>query len=108
MVDLIGAVVEGLERLGVEQGHQEVKRVVVVRDHGIEGHLFLSQGVEIHVVVVGDRLDLRQIEGRQPHGGGDQDALGGLARGHLKDPVLVDSHAVGVVPLHGLEQQIQG
>ena len=107
MVDLVSTVIEGLERLGVEQGHQEVKRVVVVRDHGIEGHLFLSQGVEIHVVVVGDRLDLRQIEGRQPHGGGDQDALGGLARGHLKDPVLVDSHAVGVVPLHGLEQQIQ-
>ena len=78
VMDLVGAVVEGLERLGIEQGHQEVKRVIVVRDHGIEGHLLLPQGIEVHVIVVGDSLDLGQVEGGQADSGGDQDALGGL------------------------------
>ena len=83
MVDLVGAVVEGLKRLGVKQGHQKVEGVVVVRDHSIECHLLLPQGVEVHVIVVSDGLDLGQVEGGQADGGGDQDALGGLARDKL-------------------------
>ena len=58
--------------------------------------------------MVGDGLDLGQVEGGQADGGGDQDALGGLARGHLKDLVLVDGHAVRLFPLDSLEQQVQG
>ena len=57
--------------------------------------------------MVGDGLDLGQVEGGQADGGGDQNALGGLSRSHLKDLILMDSHAVGVLPFYGLEQQIQ-
>ncbi len=63
MVDLVRAVVEGLERLGVEQGYQKIKAGIVIRDNGIQGAFLLAQGVEIHVVVVGDGLDLGQVEG---------------------------------------------
>ena len=83
MVDLVRAVVEGLERLGVEQGYQKIKAGIVIRDNGIQGAFLLAQGVEIHVVVVGDGLDLGQVEGGQPDGGGHEDGLGGLARDKL-------------------------
>lgn len=83
VVDLVGAVVEGLERLGVEQGHQEIECRVIVRDDGVQRHFLFAQGVEVHVVVVGDGLDLGQIEGSQPDGGGHEDGLGGLARNKL-------------------------
>ena len=108
MVDLVGAVVEGLERLGVEQGYQKIECRVIVRDDGVQRHLLFAQGVEVHVVVVGDGLDLGQVEGGQPDGGGHEDGLGGLARGHLKDLVLPHRHAVRPDLLYGLEEQVQG
>ena len=58
--------------------------------------------------MVGDGLDLGQIEGSQPDGGGHEDGLGGLARGHLKDLVLPHRHAVRPDLLYGLEEQVQG
>ena len=58
--------------------------------------------------MVGDGLDLRQIEGGQSDSGGDQDALGGLARRQLEYLVLPDSHTVRLFPFHSLEQEIQG
>ena len=73
VVDLVGAVVQRLERLGVQQAHQKVKRLVVVWDDGVQCALLLAQGVEVHIVPVGDGLDLGQVEGSQPHGGGHQD-----------------------------------
>ena len=108
MVDLVRAVVEGLERLGVEQGYQKIKAGIVIRDNGIQGAFLLAQGVEIHVVVVGDGLDLGQVEGGQPDGGGHEDGLGGLARGHLKDLVLPHRYAVRSILFYGLEEQVQG
>ena len=51
MVDLVGAVIEGLERLGIEQTHQKIEGAVVVRDDGVQGAFPLPQGVEIHVIV---------------------------------------------------------
>ena len=83
MVDLVGAVVQCLEYLGVQQADEEVEGRVIIRDHGIEGALSLSQRVEIHVIMVGDSFDLRQIEGRQPHSGRHQNAFRGLARNEL-------------------------
>ena len=73
VVDLVGAVVEGLERLGVEQAHQKIEAVVVVGYDGVERTFLLSQSVEVHIVPVRDGLDLRQIEGGQPHSGGHED-----------------------------------
>lgn len=70
MVDLIGAVVEGLKRLGIEQADQKIVGIIVVWDDGIKRHLLLAQGIEVHVIVVGDGLDLGQIEGGQAHSGG--------------------------------------
>ena len=73
VVDLIRAVVEGLERLGVEQAHQKIERLIVVRYDGVQRALPLPQGVEIHIIPVGDGLDLGQVEGGQPDSGGHQD-----------------------------------
>ena len=70
VVDLVGAVVEGLERLGVEETHQEVKCVIIIRYHSVQCAFLFSQGIKVHIVMVGDGLDLRQIEGRQPDSGG--------------------------------------
>ena len=75
VVDLVRAVVEGLERLGVEQAHQKIQAVVVVRYHRIQRTLFLSQSVEVHIIPVGDGLDLGQVEGGQPDGGGHEYGL---------------------------------
>ncbi len=75
MVDLVGAVIEGLERLTVQQGYQKVEAVIVIRDHGVQGAFFLAQRVQIHIVVVGDGLDLRQVERGQPDGGGHEDGF---------------------------------
>ena len=47
MVDLVGAVVQGLERLGVEQADEKIEAVVVVGDDGIQRTLLLPQSVEI-------------------------------------------------------------
>ena len=75
MVNLVGAVVKGLERLSVEQTHQKIKGTVIIRDHGIEGAFLFPQGVQVHVVPVCDRLDLGQVERCQPDGGGHEDRL---------------------------------
>ena len=75
MVDLVGAVVEGLERLGVEQAHQKIKRLVVIWYDGVERALLLPQGVEVHIVPVCDGFDLGQVEGGQPDSGGHKDGL---------------------------------
>ena len=58
--------------------------------------------------MVGDGLDLGQVEGGQPDGGGHEDGLGGLARGHLKDLVLPHRYAVRSILFYGLEEQVQG
>ena len=73
MVDLVGAVVESLECLGVEQAHQKIECRVVIGDHRVQRALPLPQGVEIHIIPVGDGLDLGQVEGGQPDSGGHQD-----------------------------------
>ena len=75
MMDLVGAVVEGLECLGVEQAYQKVKSRIVVRYDGIQCALLLPQGVEVHIVMVCDGLDLGQVEGGQPDGGGHEYGL---------------------------------
>ena len=75
MVDLVGAVVEGLERLGVEQAHQKVKGTIIIRDHGIEGAFLFPKRIKVHIVMVCDGLDLGQIERCQPHSGGHEDGF---------------------------------
>ena len=75
VVDLVSAVIESLERLGVEQAHQKVKRLVVIWYDGVERTLPLPQGVEVHIVPVGDGLDLGQVEGGQPDSGGHKDGF---------------------------------
>ena len=88
MVDLVCTVVKRLEYLGVQQAYQKVEGRIIVRDHGIEGALFLAQCVQVHIVMVRDRLDLRQVEGSQPHSGADQDAFCRLARNELSRTFL--------------------
>ena len=75
VVNLVGAVVEGLERLGIQQAYQKIETVVIIGNDGIEGTLLFPQGVQVHVVPVCDGLDLRQVEGGQPDGCGHEDRL---------------------------------
>ena len=42
MVDLVGTVVKRLEYLGVQQADEEIEGRIIIRDHGIEGALFLA------------------------------------------------------------------
>ena len=82
-MDLVCAVVKGLENLGVQKTHYKSKGRIIIRDDGVQSALSLSQRVEIHVIMVGDSFDLRQIEGRQPHSGRHQNAFRCLARDKL-------------------------
>ena len=99
MVDLVCAVVQGLEGLGVEQTDQKMQRRVVVGNDRIERYLLLSKGVQIHIIMVCDSCQLGQVEGSQTDGGGDQDAFGSLSRRLLEHLVLTHRHALRVVPL---------
>ena len=93
MVDLVCTVVKRLEYLGVQQADEEVEGRVIIRDHGIQSALSLSQRVEIHVIMVGDSFDLRQIEGCQPHSGRHQNAFRCLARSLLENLILPQGNA---------------
>ena len=104
MMDLVRAVIKRLKRLGIEQGHQEIEGVVIVRDHGVESAFLFSQGIEVHIVVVRDGPDLGQVKGGQTNRGGDQNTLGCLARALLEYFVLPQSHAFRVLPFYGLKQ----
>ena len=108
MMDLIRTVIKRLKRLGIEQRHQKIEGAVIVRDYGVESAFLFSQGIEVHIVVVCDGPNLGQVKGSQTNRGGDQDALGCLARALLEYFVLPERHALRVLPFYGLEQQIQG
>ena len=45
---------------------------VVVGYYRKQRHLFLPQRVEIHIIMVGNGLDLGQVECRKADGGGNQ------------------------------------
>ena len=106
-MDLVCAVVQCLEYLGVQQADEEVEGRIIIRDHGIEGALFLTQRVQVHIVMVGDSFDLRQIEGCQPHSGTHQNAFRCLARSLLENLILPQGNTFRVLILHCPEQQIQ-
>ena len=82
-MDLVCAVVQRLEYLGVQQADEEIEGRIIIRDDGVQSALSLSQRVEIHVIMVGDGFDLRQIEWGQPHGGAYQNTFRCLARDKL-------------------------
>ena len=81
VVDLVCAVIQGLERLRVKQAYKEIERVVVIWDNSVERDLFFSQRVKVHVVMVGQGLDLRQIKGCETDSRTHQDRFCGFARG---------------------------
>ena len=57
--------------------------------------------------MVRDRLDLWQVEGRQPHSGADQDAFCRLAGGLLEYLILPQGHTFRMLMFHRLKQQVQ-
>ena len=78
MVDLVSTVVKGLECLGVEKTHQKIQTVVVVGYDGVQSAFLFSQRIKVHIIPVRNGLNLRQIEGSQPHSGGHQYAFSGF------------------------------
>ena len=83
VVDLVCAVLEGLKRLCVKQTHKEIKRVVVVGNDSVKSHFLLAQRVKVHIVMVGQGLDLRQIKGCKTDSRTHQDRFCGFARDEL-------------------------
>ena len=81
VMDLVGTVIERLKRLRVKQTHKEIKRVIIVWNDSVECDLFFSQRVKIHIVMVGQGLDLRQIKGRETDSRTHQNRFCGFARG---------------------------
>ena len=80
LMHLVRLVIQLLKGLGVEHPHQKVQRVVVAVGDDAEDRLLpLPQPGQLQTVLTGDVLDLRQGKGCQPHGGGHQDAFGGLS-----------------------------
>ena len=57
--------------------------------------------------MVGDGLDLRQIEWGQPHGGAYQNTFRCLARRLLEYLILPQGHTFRMLMFHRLKQQVQ-
>ncbi|MPM95920.1 hypothetical protein SDC9_143076 [bioreactor metagenome] len=107
-MDLVGAVVQAHERLLVKQRHQEVEGRVIVRYYGEQRGLFLAQRPQVHFVLAGDALYLRDIEGRKPDGQRYQNRGSRLAFRLAVYLVLLDSDMFrAFFPLQRLEQHIQ-
>ena len=70
MVNLVGTVVKRLECLCVEEAHQKIECRIIIWYDSVQSALLFPQGVEVHIVVICDSLNLRQIEGCQPDSGG--------------------------------------
>ena len=81
VMNLVCAVIEGLERLRVKQTHKEIERIIIIWNDSVECDLFFAQCVEIHIVMVGQGLDLRQIKGRETDSRTHQNRFCGFARG---------------------------
>ena len=81
VMNLVCAVIQGLECLRVKQAYKEIKRVVVVGNDSVKRDLFFAQRVKVHIVVVGQGLNLRQIERCKADSRTHQDRFCGLARG---------------------------
>ena len=107
VVDLVGAVVQRLEDLRIQQANEKIEGRIVVRDHRIKGTFLLTQGVEIHIVMIRDGLDLRQVERCQAYSGADQDALGSLSCSLFENLILPQGYTFRLFSFHCAEQQVQ-
>ena len=96
-----------MERLRVKQAYKEIERVVVIWDNSVERDLFLAQRVKVHVVMVGQGLNLRQIERREADSRTHQDRFRSLASGQFENLILPDSDAVRFSALYGFKEQIE-
>ena len=96
-----------MERLRVKQAYKEIERVVVIWDNSVERDLFLAQRVKVHVVMVGQCLNLRQIERREADSRTHQDRFRSLARGQFEHLILPDGDAVRLSALDGFKEQIE-
>ena len=103
VVDLVCAVIKGLERLRVKQTHKEVERVIIVGNDSVKSHFLLTQRVKVHIVVVGQGLDLRQIKWRETDSRTHQDRFCGFARGQFENLILPDGDAVRFSAFNGFK-----
>ena len=106
-MDAVGLVVKRLDELRIYHTDQIVERLVRIRNAAKQGHLFLSQLVQVKFIRHRQPVDLRQVEGRQPHADAHQNRLGSFTRGLLEDAVLLDGDAVRFPFFEPFEQHIQ-
>ena len=72
-----------IEKLGVDQGDQEVEGAVCVRHDEEQRRLPVSQRAQLQLVVGRDVPQFLDVKGRQSGTAGNQDGFGGLARNSL-------------------------
>ena len=70
------------------------ERVIIVGNDSVKSHFLFTQRVKVHVVMVGQSLDLRQIKGRETDSRTHQNRFCGFARGQFENLILPDSDAV--------------
>src|SRR5699024_9805465 len=87
VVDTVGLAIERLDELGVHHADEIVEALVRVRDAAEQGDLLFAQLVQVQLIGHRQTVDLRQVEGRQPHADAHQNRLGGFAGGLLEDAV---------------------
>ena len=81
VVNLVGAGVKRLKRLRVQKAYQKIKRVVVIRYDRVQRAFLFAQRVQVHIVMVGNRLNLRKVKGRKPYSRGHEYAFRCFASG---------------------------
>ena len=107
LVNPVGLSVERLDELRIHHANEIVEALVRVRDAAEQGDLLFAQLIQVQLIRHGQPVDLRQVEGGQPHTDAHQNRFCGFAGGLLKDAVLLDRDAVRLPFRKPLEQHVQ-
>ena len=107
LVYTVGLAVERLDELRIHHADEIVEALVRIRDAAEQRHFFLPQLVQVQLVRHGQTVDLRQVEGRQPHADAHQNRFRGFAGGLLEDAVLLDGNAVRLPFRKPFKQHVQ-
>ena len=83
LVDAVGLTVERLDELGVHHADQIVEALVRIGDAAEQCHFFLAHLVQVKFIHHRQPVDLRQVEGRQPHADAHQNRLCSFTRNEL-------------------------
>ena len=100
-------VVQLLNDLRVQHPDDIGQRSVIIGNDRKDRRLLISDSFNLHIVMVGNVLDLLHIERRQSNCKGHVYAFRRFAGTLLIDPVLLHRNMIGIVRCKLIEQQIK-